>query len=225
MRMPRLLTLSPIALTLVSFGATATVIPVGEFRSVELNHGGHVIVRHGAVQRVSMIEGDLQCTRVRLGNGQRLVIESSGRECRRGYKLQIEVVTPHIAAVSVSNGGRVQTLGAFSGQALIEAAVEQGGTIDIRSIAADTVDASVYSGGTIFTKARKTLAATVESGGVITYWGDVEDVKKSVRDGGAVTRGRAGDVDKPLPEFGPDLPAIPPLPALPAVPSIRDSAR
>jgi hypothetical protein len=49
--MRMLLALSAIALTLASSGNTATVIPVGEFRSVALSHGGRVVVRHGAVQR------------------------------------------------------------------------------------------------------------------------------------------------------------------------------
>jgi hypothetical protein len=47
--MRMLLALSAIALTLASSGNTATVIPVGEFRSVALSHGGRVVVRHGAV--------------------------------------------------------------------------------------------------------------------------------------------------------------------------------
>jgi hypothetical protein len=55
--MRMLLTLSAIALTLASSGNAATVIPVGEFRSVTLSHGGRVVVRHGAVQRVSLIAG------------------------------------------------------------------------------------------------------------------------------------------------------------------------
>ena len=182
-------------LTLVPSATAGTVIPVAEFRSVELSNGGHVIVRHGAVQRVSVVEGDLQYTRVRVGDGGRLIIDRAPGDCPRGYRLQIEVVTPHLSAVSVSNGGTVRTLGAFPAQASIEAAVEQGGTIDIRSIPADDVDASVDSGGGIFTTSRKTLAASVQSGGVIAYWGDA-DVKKSVRDGGVVKRGTARDTEK-----------------------------
>ena len=119
-------------------------------------------------------------------------------------------------SISVSNGGTLQSLGAFPAQAAIKAHVEQGGRIDIRSIVADTVDASVYSGGGIFTNPRKTLTAAVTSGGAITYWGDAR-VKRSVRDGGVVQRGTPGDATKPLPEMGSDLPAIPPIPPVPAI--------
>jgi hypothetical protein len=192
MRIASAVTLLALVLIVAPSAAAETVIPVGTFRSVEVSNGGHVVVRHGAVQRVTLVEGDLQCARVRLGDGQRLVIDHT-HGCSRGHRLLVEVVTPQLSGVSVSHGGSVQALGAFPDQGAIEAAVEQGGSIDIRSIAADDVEASVYSGGRILITSRKTLAATVESGGVITYWGDVEDVKKSVRDGGSVKRGTAAD--------------------------------
>lgn len=150
--MRTLLTIAVLStIALVLSGAAQTVIPVGEFRSVELHDGGDVIVRHGRTQRVTILTGNLRYTRVGLADGQRLVIDNCRPECPRNYRLQIEVITPEISAVSVSDGGTVQSLGAFPAQAAIEADVEQGGTIDIRSIAAEAVDASVYSGGRIFT--------------------------------------------------------------------------
>src|ERR1044071_3294692 len=125
--------------------------------------------------------------------GEFNAIDNKRHDCRRDEDALIEVVTPQLPAVKVSNGGIVRTLGTFPAQASIEAAVEQGGTLDIRSIVADRVAASVYSGGRIFTNARKTLDARVDSGGVVTYWGDVEDVHKSVHNGGVVQRGKAED--------------------------------
>jgi hypothetical protein len=165
----------------------STVMTVGQFRSVELHSGGSVILRHGPVQRVTLLEGDPRYSRIRVA-GDRLVIEKCKPDCPRGYRHQVEVVTPEISSVSVSNGGTLQSDGAFPAQAALEAHVEQGGTLDIRSIPADTVDASVYSGGRIFTNPRQALKADVESGGIITYWGDPR-VRKSIRDGGVVTRG------------------------------------
>jgi hypothetical protein len=224
MRILRLLALLTIAFALPARGAD---LPVNPFRSIELRHGGHVIVRHGAVQRVSMLEGDPRCAAVGVGSDERLVIESSGRACHGGRSMLIEVVTPQIAALYVSNGGTLQTRGGFGGQPSLEAAVEQGGTIDMRSIAADNVEASVNSGGRIFTNVRTALTADVTSGGLVAYWGSVRDVNRVIRHGGVVGRGKAEDADKPLSEMGPDLapippiPALPALPALPAVPSIR----
>ena len=188
MRMLRLLTLA--AVTIFAFsGLAETVIPVGEFRWVDLDGGGQVIVRHGPVQRVTLVKGDLENTSVRIGAGQRLLIDHKGKHHRDGYRMQIEVVTPHLTGAAVSNGGTVQVVGAFPAQASIDAAVDNGGTVDIRSIAADSVKASVNQGGRIFTTAQKSLSADVESGGAITYWGDVTHVKEAVRDGGVVQRG------------------------------------
>lgn len=219
----RTLAIAVATMVLASSGAAQTVIPLGQFRSVELHAGGKVILRHGQIQRVTMLAGDLQCTRVRLAGGQRLVIENHGK-CRTYHRLQIEVITPELSAVSVSNGGTVRSVGAFPVQAAIEADVEQGGTIDIRSIPADAVDASVYSGGGIFISPRSTLAATVESGGGITYWGNAR-VQQSVRDGGFVTRGTPADLDKPLSEMSHDprhvVPPIPPVPPIAPIPLTR----
>lgn len=193
--------------------AAQTVIPLAQFRSVDVHNGAHVIVRHGPVQRVTILNGSPRSGKIRVVDGERLVIDDCGRGC------QIEIVTPALTAVSVSNGGTLQSLGAFPAQAAIEADVEQGGTIDIRSMAPAAVDASVHSGGRIFTNPRETLVGTVTSGGGITYWGSPR-VKRFVRDGGAVARGALADAGKPLSELGPALDPIPPVPPLPPVPPI-----
>jgi hypothetical protein len=194
----------------IAFLATQTVIPVAPFRSVEVHHGGNVIVRHGPAQRVTLLTGSLRSAGVRVLDGERLVIDGCKRDC------QIEVVTPVLSAVSVSNGGTLQSFGAFPAQAAITADVEQGGTIDIRSMDVAAVDASVHSGGRIFTNPRETLAGTVTSGGGITYWGAAR-VKQSVRDGGSVARGAIADAGKPLSELSPRLHAIPPVPPVPPI--------
>ncbi len=212
------ITTAILTIALASSGAAQTVVPVGPFRSVELSHGGHVILRHGPVQRVTILTGDAQSTGVRVEK-QRL-IDNCKPACPRGYRLQIEVVTPEISAVAVSNGGTLQSAGAFPAQASIDAAVEQGGRIDIRSIPAGTVNASVYSGGGIFTTPRQSLTAAIESGGAVKYWGNVR-VKQSVRDGGVVERGTAEDFDEPLSGLSPPLAPIAPIAPVPPIPPHR----
>ena len=187
-----------VAILSATAAAAQTVIPVGPFRSVELHDGGHVLLRHGETQRVTILTGDPRSTRVRVADGQRLVIEHCVPDCSGGERLRIEVITPEIAAVSVSNGGMVQSLDGFRAQAAIETSVEQGGMIDVRSIPADVIDASVQQGGRIFIHPRQALTATVVHGGGITYWGDPR-VRRSVRDGGVVAKGRPEDAKKPLP--------------------------
>src|SRR5687768_113955 len=116
MRSLRLLMFVVLATTVpASSGAAQTVIPLGQFRSVELHNGGNVLLRHGPTQRVTLLTGSLQCTQVRLADGQRLVINNDGhgRDCGRHERLRIEVITPELSAVSVSNGGTLQSIGAF----------------------------------------------------------------------------------------------------------------
>src|SRR5688500_1312264 len=129
-------------LRLLAFASLAaqTVIPLAPFQSVEVHNGANVIVRHGPLQRVTLLTGSLRSPGIRVVDGERLVIDNCKREC------QIEVITPVLSAVSVSNGGTLQSLGAFPAQAAIRADVEQGGTIDIRSMDAAAVEASVHSG-------------------------------------------------------------------------------
>ncbi|HEU4886552.1 MAG TPA: DUF2807 domain-containing protein, partial [Thermoanaerobaculia bacterium] len=122
-----------------------------------------------------------------------------------------------------SEGGTVAIAGEFPDQPAIETSVEQGGTIDIRPLAAAAVAASVHSGGTILTTPRQTLAATIVSGGRITYWGDAR-VTRSVRDGGVVTRGAREDADKPLSEWNPPLQVVPPVPPVPPIPPLRNDS-
>ena len=213
----RLFLIGIAALTLAGSGTAATVVRVGEFRSLSLHQGGHVVVRYGDVQRVSILTADAQYTHIRLGDGQQLIIEREGK-CPRGYRVDVEVVTPVLSGVSVSNGGTVQVLGTFPAQPSIAASVEQGGTIDIRSIPAGTVDASVESGGRIFTTVRESLRASVHSGGIVSYLGRPKSIRKSIVEGGVVAYGDAGDWDAAIPPVAP----IPPLPPIPPVPPVSD---
>ena len=167
--------------------AAQEAVPVGAFRSLELHHGGHVVVRHGPVQRVTLLSGDQRHSRIETEGGK-LVIANDRGSCPRGYRLEVEVVTPHLDAIAVSNGGTIEADGDFPSRESLAVAVEQGGTLDARAIPADAVAASVYSGGRVLTTARDALSASIRSGGSITYWGDPV-VQKSIRNGGSLQRG------------------------------------
>ena len=97
----------------------------------------------------------------------------------------------------MSNGGWIRLSGAFPRQNEIEVAVENGGTIDARSIIVDNVTASVDQGGRIFAMPTASLDATVSHGGVITYWGNPR-VRRSMLDGGAVQKGTPGELTADL---------------------------
>jgi hypothetical protein len=204
--------------------AEQKVVQLAPFSSVELRDGGKVTIQYGPKQRVTLVKGSLNYTRVAIAGGGRLVIDKSKSHCPPGYDLEIEIVTAGIARISVADGGMIQSIGSFPGQAEIGVAVSQGGTIDIRSMAIDSVTASVEQGGRIFTGAQTAMFASVVSGGIVTYWGDAR-VRSSIRDGGVVTKGTAADAAKPLSELSSPPIAVPPIPALPAIPALRNLRR
>jgi beta-lactamase regulating signal transducer with metallopeptidase domain len=228
-----LVALAPLAcLMLVLATVSAAAVPLAlepgiaftaSFSSVELRNGGTVTLIHGPSPRVTLREGDPALTAITIGSDGRLVIDRCPRHCPRAHHLEVEIETPALAAITVSEGGIIQSRGTFPLQLEIDVAVNQGGTIDMRSMAVANVSASVYSGGRIFTRPGATLAARVEQGGNVTYWGDAV-VESSVRHGGVVAEGSAADADRRLaellgPVFRAPVPPAAPVPPIPAVPA------
>lgn len=209
-RIPAIVRLSALLVVVAAPAAAQTVVPVAPFRSVEMHDGGHVILRHGATQRVTLLKGSADCPHFTLADGDRLVIDKYKGQCLRGYKLEIEIITPYVAEIVATDGAVIESRGSFPRQAEIKTVVRNGGTIDIRAIATDRVTASVEEGGRILTMPQITLSSSVASGGQITYWGDAH-VVSSVRNGGAITRGTAAEADKPLSELGPQVPPLRPI--------------
>ena len=166
--------------------AEATV-PVAPFRSVELRNGGKVILRYGPIQRVTFLKGRPGSTQVTVSSEDGLVIDCTSKHAR-GYELEVEIVTPELAGLSVAHGGTIESRGGFLRQAEIGVSIDNGGTIDIRSMSVGSVNASVLSGGRILARPLTMIAATVVDGGTITYWGDAR-VTQSIEHGGSVTKG------------------------------------
>ena len=180
----------PCLLFLASTAAASQPVATGPFQSVALRNGGEVVVRHGASQRVEVISGSPTIKVV----GTRLVVDN-----HRGphkSRPRVEVVTPSLSAASVNDGGRMRVEG-FPRQAIIAASVAQGGMLDLRQLPAERVRASVNHGGIIWVRAIAGLDAAILQGGNVTYWGNPR-VRSSVRQGGAVSRGRADELDKAL---------------------------
>jgi beta-lactamase regulating signal transducer with metallopeptidase domain len=199
--------------------ATQPGVPLtASFSSIELRNGGTVSLIHGAPQRVTVLDGEAQQASISIRAGGRLVIDRCPADCPHGHDFEVEVVTPVLASIAVTEGGTIRSRGEFPHQAEIGVSVSQGGTIDVRSMDVANVTASVESGGRIFVKPASALSARIEQGGVVNYWGDAI-VESSVRHGGVVTRGTAADLDRPLADFGPEL--LPPVPPVPPVPPMR----
>ena len=185
-----------------------TTLRLAPFNSIEMLEGGHVVLRAAPTQRVTLLSGSLDYTRLSVIDGGRLVIDKCNRKCPRGYQLELEILAPSFARISTANGGRVQSSGDFPRQSQLAVAVAHGGAIDVRSMAVDRVTASVDQGGAIFTVPRTLLIARVSQGGVITYWGDPQ-VTSSVGRHGGVNRGRADQINAPLSEVVSSLPSPP----------------
>ncbi len=201
--------------------AVDNVVSVAPFTSIELRNGGEAVVRYGTTQRVTLIKGSSNCTEVTVTNGDRLIIDNTGRDaCPRGYELQIEIITPHLKGLAVANGGLLQSLGDFPGETALSLAVNQGGVLDVRSITVDSVLAAVKSGGRILARPRISLAASVADGGVITYWGN-PTVTSATRHGGIINKGTAADANAPVSDSNQCASAIPNAPAAPPAPVRR----
>jgi len=172
-----------------------TGIQVRPFSSIELPEGGHVILQPSSAQRVTLVRGSLDYTRISVTDRGVLVINKCFRKCPRGYRLELEIRTPSLSRVSLANGGSIESRGSFPRQSSLAVDVRHGGRIDVRSMVAQSVTASVNNGGRILTAPRASLVASVTQGGAIFYWGDAQ-VTQSIDHGGVVTRGSADEISR-----------------------------
>jgi hypothetical protein len=160
-------------------------IAVGSFDNVELRGGGHVILRYGASERVTLLQGSTQFTRFRVEDSRKLVIDACNSDCPSHYDLEIEIVTPHIAGVAISGGGRIDASAGFPAQDRISAAVDGGGDIELTALDARDAEAAVDGGGKIHVRADERLNAAVDGGGAIRYAGNPQ-VTSAIDGGGSV---------------------------------------
>jgi hypothetical protein len=98
-----------------------TPLQLAAFNSIEVN-SGHVVIRSAPTQRVTLLEGSLDYTRVAV-EGDVLVIEKCIDHCPRGYELEVEIVVPSVGAVSLENGGWIRSQGNFARQTDLTARV------------------------------------------------------------------------------------------------------
>ena len=191
-----------LVLTIAAGSALMAQTPsqIAPFTGIEVQNGGHVVVRPGSVHRVLVPPGLRDCTHLAVRDGV-LVISEPRHECPADYRVEIEVTTPSLNRVAFGNGGWVRVVGDFPRLDELTVRVGQGGTADVRAIVADRVTASVAQGGRILTVPRSSLAASVNNGGAIIYWGDPR-VTSSTHKGGVVERGEPGEVTALLHDVG-----------------------
>lgn len=191
--------------------APAATLALPPFTAVELHDGGQVIVSYGPAPRVEVAAGGRnRAIAVRDG---RLVIGHCRRDCGQRHGGPIMVEMPLIHAASVESGGSIEVRPGFPAQPVLDAAVHHGGVVDVRGLSAARVAATVAQGGLILARPGESLDASVNQGGVVTFWGDPR-VRRSVRGGGDVVRGDPADEARPLAALRPSPPAVPPVPPI-----------
>ena len=168
-------------------GIAAEYVSVPQFRSAELRGGGDVTLRSGPAQRVTILEGSSQVSRIYVASGQ-LRIEACNGHCPRNYRLRVEIQSPQVPDLAIEGGGSIRAVSGFPVQRNVAVAVDGGGHIDLREIDASDVTAAVNGGGRISVRPRAQLTAAVNGGGDIRYWGNPE-VTMAVHGGGMVRPG------------------------------------
>jgi putative autotransporter adhesin-like protein len=161
-----------------------TPVAVPAFDSIELRGGGHVTVRHGPSHQVRLVRGNIETTRFSVDAEGKLRIDACRRSCR-GYRLEVEIVTPELDGAAIEGGGVIRAEGDFPDRGMLALAVSGGGAIDLTAIESGSVAAAVRGGGAIRTHARNSLLASISGGGSITYLGDPR-VTSAIEGGGAV---------------------------------------
>ena len=163
------------------------LVPVSEFRSVELRGGGVVDVVPGPSQRVAILQGSSAITHIYVEHDGQLRIDACTQQCPANYRLRVEIQSPHAPSLAVDGGGQMITGRGFAAQQQLSAAVNGGGHIDARSVDALHVSAAVNGGGGILVRPRSALSAAVNGGGSIRYIGNPV-TSTAIRGGGNVSR-------------------------------------
>ena len=180
--------LLPLALAISTPVAAAELVPVPAFRTIQLRGGGSVVVRPGPAQRVAIVNGSSQFTRVRVERNGQLRIDACNARCPQRYDLRIEIHSPTAPDAAISGGGAITFAPGFAPQGDFSVAVNGGGQVDARSLRAANVSAAVNGGGRVLAGHSSHLSAAVSGGGEVRYAGNPH-VSSVVNGGGVVRRG------------------------------------
>lgn len=186
--MRRSLVLLPFLLAAAAPASPAELVPVPDFRTVQLRGGGSVVIRPGPARRVTIVNGSTAFTRVRVTDRGELRIDACNERCPNRYDLRIEIVAPAAPDAAVSGGGAITVAPGFAPQTDFAAAVNGGGQVDARALRATSVSAAVNGGGRVLVGPSEDLSAAVSGGGEVRYAGNPH-VSSVVNGGGAVRRG------------------------------------
>ena len=186
--MRSILPLFAVAIAISAPAVATEVVPLAAFQGLELRGGGIVTIVPGPSQRVTILEGSTQFTRMRVDRQRRLKIDTCNDRCPHHYRLTIQIQSPRVPDLAIMGGGVITAKAGFPRQSELSAAVNGGGKIDARALDTSDVSAAVNGGGRIDVRPSRSLSAAVNGGGDIRYWGN-PDVTMAVQGGGQVHRG------------------------------------
>src|SRR5881275_2612884 len=81
------------------------LVPLPNFDSVELRGGGEVTIVRGPIERVTILEGSTQFSRVYVDRGDSLKIDACNERCSHSYHLRIQIQSPHVPTLAIDGGG------------------------------------------------------------------------------------------------------------------------
>jgi hypothetical protein len=157
------------------------------FAGLNVHGGAHVVLRHGAVQRVTVVSGDLSKADLHM-EGARLDISPCKNWCWNVGTLKVEIVSPKIDDIEAHGGGAVKAEGDFPRQPTLALEAHGGGAIDVRAVPADNVRAEAHGGGAIRTKALVSLDAEAHGGGSISFAGNPPRISSHSHGGGSISK-------------------------------------
>ena len=185
--MIRFVAVTAAALILSGAALAGTDVKLAPFSGISVHGGGHVILRHGTAQRVTVVKGDLSKADLHV-NGNTLDISPCKNWCWGHIDFEVEIVSPKIDSLEVHGGGDLDAVGEFPRQPVLNVEVHGGGDLDSRTIPAETVNAQVHGGGDAKVKALATINAEVHGGGDLTYVGNPGQVHSETHGGGSISR-------------------------------------
>lgn len=176
-----------IALSIPQATSAEELVRVPAFRSVQLQGGADLYIMPGPVQRVAILAGNAQSMNFHVVRDGRLEIEACNENCPPNHHVRIGIESPSVPDVVAEFGATISVRPGFGPQRQLSAAVDAGGTLDLRSVEVDHVSVAVNAGGDIHVSPRSTLSAAIKYGGEIYYTGHPQ-VSTAITDGGTVER-------------------------------------
>lgn len=186
--MNRLTAFSAAALILSGAAFAGTDISLPPFTAINAHGGANVVLRHGDVQRVTVVSGDLKKAKLEVVGGKTLDITACTGWCWNTKGFKVEIVSPRIDTIEVHGGSDLDAVGPFPKQPLLNIEAHGGADADTRAIPAEVVNAHAHGGADLDVQALVELNAHAHGGADISYTGNPQRVSSHAHGGGSIEK-------------------------------------